>query len=440
VAFLSLKGKALTRLQAAIVAVVVVVVVVAAVAYYYTTLPAPSPAPTPTPAPSPAPSPAPAPAPTPTKEYILVGASIPLSGGLAYNGEEEKAGLEMAIEDINAKGGVYVATLGKRLPIKLIYYDDGTDPTKSKSNAERLVTVDGVDFLVGDFGTTQVFAVATVAEQYQVPYIPIGTGSIIYEQKKYNWTFIPFHTEWTVLEPIFKLLSELPSDVRPTKIAIWQEDTTIGADNAAAVKYWVEKYSPMFTIVLHEKYTPRQADYSSLILKTKEARAEIVFAVPTVTDAVTLIRQSKELGFFPKLFAFQRAAEPADFWKLLGEDAQGVIAGVPGHPKLPIKKTQEVVEKYRSKYGKEPGLVVCPAYAIIEILAAAIEKAGTLDRNKVREALCTLELDTVIGHVKFNGPGHATVEVIAYQWQNGKQEIVYPPKYATAKPIFRSAP
>jgi len=429
--------KAITKLQAAVIAVVVIVVVAAAVAYYYMTLPAPAP-PAPVPAPiTPAPAP---PAPAPTKEYILVGASIPLSGGLAYQGEEEKAGLEMAIEDINAKGGVYVAALGRKLPIKLIYYDGGTDPAKSKSNAERLISIDRVDFLVGDFGTPQVFAVATVAEQYRVPYIPIGTGSIIYERLRYNWTFIPFHTEWIVLGPIFKLLSELPPDVRLTKIAIWQEDTVLGADNAAAVMYWVERYKPLFTIVFHEKYTPKQPDYSSLILKTKEVGAEVVFAVPTTTDAVTLIKQSRELGFFPKLFAFQRAAEPADFWKLLGEDAQGVIAGVPGHPKLPFKKTQEVVEKYRSKYGKEPGLVVCPAYAIIEILAAAIEKAGTLDRDVVREVLCALELDTVIGRVKFKGPGHADVEVIAFQWQDGKQEIVYPEKYATAKLIFRPTP
>jgi len=402
----------ITKMQTVIiVAIIVIATIIGAVGYYYLTQ-------------------------KPEKEYIVVGASLTLSGGLAFHGENQKAAFEFAIEDINAEGGVYVKDLGRKLPIKFIYYDDGTDPTKAKSNAEKLISVDGADFLVGDWGTPQCFATATVAEENHVVYIPVGTASFVYEKNNYDWTFIPFHTEISNKEGIFKLLSELPSDIRPSRLAIWEEDTVLGADNAAGVLHWVEHYSPLFTVVYHEKYTPGQTDYSSLILKTKEADAEVVFGVPTTTDAVTLIKQSRELGFFPKLFWFDRAAEPTEYWDLLGEDAAGCGAGLSGHPLVPIPKNLEITERYRQKYGKEPAAGLSCSYAIFQVLVAAIEKAGTLNGETVRETLCTLEVDTVIGRIKFNGPGHAELDVTVFQWQNGKQEVIYPPQFATAEFLY----
>lgn len=404
--------KGITKIQAIVIAAILIIaVVVGVVSYYYFFKPA-------------------------EREYIIVGASIPLAGGLAYHGETQKAGFEFAIEDINAQGGIYVKDLGKKLPIKFIYYDDGTDPTKAKTNAERLISVDNVDFLVGGWGTPQCFAIATVAEENNIVYIPVGTASTVYERNHYNWTFIPFHTEITNKEGIFKLLSELPDDIRPSKVAIWEEDTVLGADHAAGVVYWVDHYAPMFTIVFRQKFTPGQTDYSSLILATKEADPEVVFAMATTTDAVTLIRQSGDLGFFPKLFWFDRAAEPVEFWNLLEQAAAGCGAGLAGNPLTPIPKNLEITQRYREKFGKDPSAGLSCSYAIFQVLAAAIEKAGTLDSNKVREALCTLEVDTVIGTVKFNGPGHADLDVITFQWQNGKQEIIYPTQYATADFLY----
>ena len=134
-----------------------------------------------------------------------------------------------------------------------------------------------------------------------------------------------------------------------------------------------------------------------------------------------------------------------EFWNLLGVlGAQGVIGSFTGHPLLNISKNLELTNRYKAKYGETPGVNVPSGYAAVQVLAAAIEKAGTLDQNKVRETLCTIEVDTVVGKLKFAGPGHcdplvrsgAYLEQIVFQWQNGKQEIVWPPKYATATFIY----
>jgi branched-chain amino acid transport system substrate-binding protein len=406
---------AITKLQAAIIALIIIVAAVAGAIYYFVVLLAPK------------------------KEAIKLGFSMPLSGAQAYNGEMVKRGYEFAIEDINKAGGVYVAEYGRKLKIEYVYYDDESDPTKAKTNAEKLITVDKVDFLLGPFSTPVVFAVATVAEQYEVVHVATGSGSLTFEQNKYNWTFLPFHSELHNALTIFKCLNEtLPSGEH--KIALWWEDTTLGATFSKAIKDTITQFTGRFTIVFEQKYTPGQASYATMILQTKEAAPDMVFAVPSTTDAVTLLRESKELGFFPKVVYFQRAAEPYAFWNLVGPDAQGVLQPFTGHPLLPIPRNLNLTERYRNKYGEMPGVNVPSGYAAVEVLVAAIEKAGTLDKYKVRAVLSNLEVDTVVGKIKFAGPGHsdplvrpgAYLEQIVFQWQHGGQAIIWPSKYATS--------
>ena len=407
-----LNRKALTKIQAVVIAIIIIVAVVGAVGYYLLTPKAPA------------------------KEYIVLGASICLSGPLGHLGETEKAGYEFAIEDINAQGGIYVKEYGRRIPVKLVVYDDESDPTKAKANAEKLLTVDRVDFLLTSWGTPMVLAAATVAEAHKVPIVGPGSASTVYEKKGFKYAFIVFHTEYKAIPNYFEMFEKvLPADKRPYKVAIWQEDTILGKDYATAVAESVKKF-PGYKVVLHEVYTPRSTDYSTMILKTKEANPDIIFSVPTTTDAIVLLRQSKDLGFSPKLFNLNRACEPYEFWESLGEDAQATVAHMTGHPLLPIPKNLELTERYKKKFGTMPSTGLPAAYAAVQVLAAAIEKAGSLDKEKVREALSNISVDTVIGKVTFKGPGHAEVPIVIMQWQNGKQEIIWPEEFATAKLMY----
>ncbi|MEM3629602.1 MAG: amino acid ABC transporter substrate-binding protein, partial [Candidatus Bathyarchaeia archaeon] len=351
---------AITKLQAVIIAVIIIVAAVAGVVYYYyATLY------------------------VPVKEEIVLGFSMPLSGAHAYNGEMVKRGYEFAIEDINNAGGIYVKEFGRRLKIRYVYYDDESDPTKAKTNAERLITVDKVDFLLGPFATPICFSVATVAEDYKIVHVTTGIGSIPCETNNYNWTFIPFHTELHNGLTIMTFLNETVPGEGPYKIALWVEDTTLGAFYAQGIEGAVSQFATKFTVVLKEKYTPGQVSYSTMILKTKEANPDMVFGIPSATDAVTLIRECKDLGLSPKVIYFQRASEPPQFWSLLGADAQAVIGSFTGHPYLNISKNVELTNRYQAKYGEVPGVNVPSGYAAVQVLAAAIEKAGTLDQNTV---------------------------------------------------------
>ncbi len=364
-------------------------------------------------------------------ESILIGASLPLSGSLAFLGETEKIGYEFGFADINDDGGIYIEEFDSNIPIDFKYYDDESDPTKSKSNAEKLITVDKVDFMLGSWGTPVVLGVGTAVEAHNHLLVTPGSASFAWEDQNYNRTFIVFHTSINETRPAFILFEEMDPATRPTKMAIWAEDTKIGETLAEWANKNAEWAGPQYEIVYEEIYTPGQVDYSAMILKTKEADPEVVFAVPTTPDGVTLIRQSEELGFSPKLYWFQRAGEPGEFWDLLGEDAEAMAAAMAGHPLLPIAGNLELTERYQNEYGKMPSAGLPVSYACVQVLAEAIEQAGTLDRDKVRDVLLTLEMDTVIGKVIFSGPCHALIEPLVFQWQNGEQVIVWPEKYAT---------
>lgn len=401
-------GKAaLTKTTAVLIAVIVIVALIVGVSVYYFAI-------------------------RPEEEYIHVGASIALSGVHGFNGEQMKAGYEFAIEDINNEGGIYVKDLGRKLPVKFTYYDDESDSTKAKTNAERLITIDKVDFLLGSFGTPNAVAIATVAEEHETIHIASASAVTIFEKQHFNWTFLPFNKDHDYVEAVFTLLNEKVTG--PIKIALWEEDTTLGTEFATDVLELATKYSTKYTIVFHDKYTPGQLDYSTMILRTKETNPDVVFAIPSTADGITLIRQSKEVGLSPKLWYVQRAADTIEFWQ--GTQAQGAIQAESGTTGLPFTKNQEIVQRYQQKFGKPPSVVVLYGYTNFLTLVTAIEKAGSLDKYKVRDALCTLEIDAPIGKITFNGPGHAYVRPLITQWQDGTKKIVWPADLANANFLY----
>jgi branched-chain amino acid transport system substrate-binding protein len=167
-----------------------------------------------------------------------------------------------------------------------------------------------------------------------------------------------------------------------------------------------------------------------------EANPDVVFAIPSPADGVTFVRQSKELGLKVKLLFLERASAATQLWELLGKDTEGLINVQNWCWNLPTPGNKELVERYRKEKNVLPSSVLGPAYAAVQVLAKAIENAGTLDREKVRDALTKIHVDTVIGPVSFLPDGRIAAVMNVLQWQNGSQVIVYPPEYASGKFIY----
>jgi branched-chain amino acid transport system substrate-binding protein len=366
-------------------------------------------------------------------QAVKLGAVVPLTGRYGPGGAQVRAGYEIAVEQINAAGGVAVA--GKKVPLELVLLDDESDATKTVSRLETLAA-QGVVVYLGGFGSDLHAAAASVAEKNKIPYLGIAFALNKIHQQGFKYLFSPFWKSPDIGKHTQGLLSLIPAAERPKTVAIFQEKTDWGQEMAAA---WIEAGKGAgYQVVVHAEYAPGSKDYSELILKAKAANADAVFAIPTPPDGMTMVRQMKELGYAPKMNVMIRASDSPPWTKNLGKDGDWTVLAAGWHHAMKAPGVNELNAAHEKKFGRPSDPIVGPAYACVQIVAAAISKAGG-DREKVRDAVAATDMTTVIGPVKFRPDGTGIVQAAFAQWQNGKQELIWPKEFATA-PLAYPAP
>ncbi len=367
-------------------------------------------------------------------QTIKVGAVVPITGRYGAGGAQVRAGYEIAVEQLNAAGGVTVG--GKKMPLELILLDDESDATKTVSRLETLAA-QGVVAYLGGFGSDLHAAAASVAEKNRVPYLGVAFALNKIHQQGFRYLFSPFWKSPDIGQATQGLLALIPAGERPKSVAIFQEKTDWGREMATA---WTEAGKGAgYQVVLNGEYAPGAKDFSDVILKAKSAKADAVFALPTPPDGMTMIKQMKELDYTPKLALFIRAPDAVVWSKNLGKDGDYMVLAAGWHHAMKGTGVKELNDAHEKKYGRPADPITGPAYACVQILAAAVTRAGSLDRDKVRDAIAATNMTTVIGPVKFRPDGTGIVQQALLQWINGKQELVWPKESATA-PLAYPAP
>ena len=368
-------------------------------------------------------------------QSIKLGAVVPLTGRYGSGGAQVRAGYEIAVEHVNAAGGVTVG--GKKMPLELVLLDDESDATKTVSRLETLAA-QGVVVYLGGFGSDLHAAASSVAEKNRVPYLGVAFALNKVHQQGFRYLFSPFWKSPDIGQQLPGLLASLPAAERVKTVAIFQEKTDWGREMAAA---WNEAgRAAGYQVVVNGEYAPGAKDFSDLILKAKAANADAVFALPTPPDGVAIVKQMKELGYTPKLTIFVRAPDPPVWSRNLGKDGDYVVI-VPGwHHAVKAPGVKELNDAHVKKIGRPADPIAGPAYACIQIAAAAVGRAGSLDREKVRDAIAATSMPTVVGSVKFRHDGTGVVQSVFLQWLNGKQELVWPKESATAPFAYPAPP
>ena len=367
-------------------------------------------------------------------QSIKVGAVVPLTGRYGPGGAQIRAGYEIAVEQINAAGGVIVA--GKKIPLELLVLDDESDATKTVARLETLASQSVVAYL-GGFGSDLHAAAASVAEKNRIAYLGVAFALNRIHQQGFRYLFSPFWKSPDIGRHMPGLLGLIPAGERPRTVAIFQEKTDWGQEMTVA---WLEAgKSAGYQVVAQSEYAPGAKDFSDLILKAKTANADAVFALPTPPDGMTMIKQMKELDYNPKLIMMIRAADSPPWTKNLGKDGDYTLLAAGWHHAVKAPGVKELNDAHEKKLGRPSDPIVGPAYACVQILAAAISRAGSTDREKIRDAIAATDMVTVIGPVKFRPDGTGIVQAAFAQWQHGKQELVWPKEYATA-PLAYPAP
>jgi branched-chain amino acid transport system substrate-binding protein len=361
-------------------------------------------------------------------QTVKVGAVVPLTGRYAALGSQVKTGYEIAVQHINAAGGVSVG--GKKMQIELTLLDDESDPTKTVARLETLAT-QGVAAYLGGAGSDLHAAASSIGDKNKVPYLGVAFAFHGIHKQGLRYLFSPFPKSPDLTKETFVFLDAMiPAAQRPRKIALFLERTDWGKEMGSGWESLAKKHG--YQIVASGEYAPGSKDFSDLILKAKSASAEVVLALPSPPDGMTIVKQMKELDLNAKVNLFIRAADPPVWSKNLSKDGDYVLLSPGWHFAARYPRVAELNEAHQKLLNRPSDPLVGPAYACLQILADAAARAKTLDRDKLRDAVAATKMTTVVGPVRFRADGTGEVKVFFQQWLKGKQELVWPKEFATA--------
>lgn len=371
---------------------------------------------------------------------IILGAALPMTGGQSREGGYFKKGYELAIKEINAGGGVLLKEFGKRIPVKIILYDDKSDNTTSVQLYEKLVTEDRVHALLGGYGTPLITAHTIVPEKYRVPYINGGgaTGAIYQRGMKYVFgTLSSIEKLAHTLMDWISAQQDAGSLKKPLRIALMGENTSHGKEFRQGVLDKSKGASARFQVVMDEPFELNLKDADPLLQKLKAAKADIFLADARIADYTTIHRRYTEMRLYHQIVSYgprgtEKAARDA-----LGAASDYIVSCNWWHKDIPSAPAKAFAEKYASTYNEPAEWFPALAYETARVLAKAMEDAGSLDKAKIRNALAKMDMKNslVVGQrVWFKPNGQIDNDYVMMQnLPGGKVALIYPKEIATTK-------
>ncbi len=380
------------------------------------------------------------------QDTLKIGAPQPMTGPDAPFGDKFKKAYSMAVEEINAKGGVN----GKK--IEVVIEDHQAKNPLAATVAEKLITQGQVLVLTGGRASGQAMEIASVAQRLKTPYMIDHPSADAITAKDFDWVFRNNPTGSIYPEAFKKFVSEVPGAM-PKNVAVVYDNSLFGKTIGNAVMNFLK--SKNVPILNDEAYAVNTLDFKPIMTKVKANNPDylLMIAVST-TDAILMTRHAKEIGITPRAFVgFGGGFGVEDYAKQLGALAENVFSSAAwsGNPNDPL--TKAFYKAFQDKYKIHPHEHEVEGYAAICILADALKRAkltGNLeaDRAAIRDALLATDMTTVFGKVKFGsyaGPlgdkyvnqnVNSPEQVVFAQWRKGELLNVWPKANAETDYVF----
>ncbi len=336
---------------------------------------------------------------------VLIAVAGPMTGQYASFGEQFRRGAEMAVADLNEKGGV----LGEQ--VKLTIGDDACDPKQAVAVANKFVS-DGVQFVAGHFCSGSSIPASKVYEEENIVQIsPGSTNPKLTEEGGPNvFRVCGRDDQQGVVAGDY-----LADNFGDKKIAVLHDKTAYGKGLADETKKQLNNRG--VTEAMYEAYTAGEKDYSALVSKMKGGSIDVFYLGGYHTEAGLMVRQAREQGYDVQLVSGD-ALVTDEFWKITGDAGAGTLMTFSPDPRKNAM-AEPVVKKFRDS-GYEPEGYTLYTYGAIQAWADAVAKGGSTDTDKVIEALKSNEFDTVLGKIGFDDKGDVTAPgYVFYVWQDG---------------------
>jgi branched-chain amino acid transport system substrate-binding protein len=375
-------------------------------------------------------------------DTILFGAPVSLTGSLTKEGHLTQEGYEIWKNYINAHGGLKVG--GKTYKVDIKYYDDESKNDTSAQLAERLIDQDHVNFLLGPYGSGTSFTVAGIAERKKMPMVEgNGAAERIFNQG-FKYTFGVLSPARRYLEGILALgKTQKPA---AQTVAITAASDAFSQEVAQGAAAWAGANG--MKVVYNNKYPDTATDVSSVISALKQTNPDIILNAGHLQDALLVQKGLREQNVMAKIYGYSVGPDTPDFATSLGGDANDVMGGAqwsesvkyhgePGFYRTAPEYAKAIEDTYHhhADYHNAESTAACLAFQY------AIQRAGSLDSEKVRDALAKLDVTTFYGIIKFDSRGlNVYKPMVVNQIQKGRLLTVWPTGLAAAKAVYPAPP
>jgi len=373
-------------------------------------------------------------------DTIILGAAVSLTGKYSSNGVHTQNGYNMAVERINSKGGVKVG--GKTYKFDIIYYDDESNPKRAAQLAERLISQDGVEFMLGPYSSGLTKAMAPVTEKYGVPMVEANGASRSLFTKGYKYLFAVLAPANLYLDVAIRTAVELNGG-KGVNIAMAFEQDAFSQDVRLGIVDAAEDTGSK--IVIDDKLPKELNDMAATLAKVKAVKPDVLVVSGHTKGALTAIRQIAEMKVDVPMLAMTHC-DAAKLSKQHGKNAQYALCASQWHKTLTYKdkwfKDGMTYDKdFNKMFGYAPPYQAAESSAALLVFKDAFERANSFDQKKVRDALAATDMQTFYGNIKF-APGGQNVskpmvlfQVICDSSGKCENKVVAPLKWASAKLI-----
>ena len=361
------------------------------------------------------------------EDVIRFGAPLPLTGPLAPEAVKQQQGYDLWAEQANKAGGISVG--GKKYKVEIVYTDYQSNTPRAVQTTEQMITQDNVNFLFAPFGSGATKAVSSVSEKYKVPLIaPTASSAQVYDQG-YKYLFGTFTPNDTLTTPLTEIIKAKAPEVK--KVAILARNDLF----PLAIAQEMEKSAKAngFEVVYFEKYAINTLDHSATLSQMKSLAPQWIFVTGYTNDLLLVRKQMVDQQIKAPVVTMIAGPAYPDFIEAAGQSAENLSSAAWWHPaeqyagKDIFGSTSNFVKLFRDKYKSEPDYAQASAAVCGAIFQMAIERAGSLDRDKVRDELAKFDTVTFFGPVKFGSNGQInSLEPPVFQIQGAKPVVLSP--------------
>jgi len=376
---------------------------------------------------------------------VRIGVLTPLTGPAAYFGEGQKAMAELMAKKINEEGGI--RSLGGA-KVRVIVADTEGKPEVGKIQAERLIVEEKVHLIIGALHSGVTSAASIEAERYGIPWICETSSHPDLTRRGFKWFFRIWGHDEIFAKEYFLLLRWLQekTGIKINTIAFIAEETLFAVGVAHAwEKYNLDPNLGGYKVVANIRHPSGVSDLTSEALTLKAANPDVVFMVNTpIPDAILWTKTLKQVGFFPKALMTTGGFTFPAYLEAVGMDGEYIIGrGGWSLDLTSVKpKAKEVYEWYTRETGKDMHIYVMTMHAAMVLVRDVLERAGSVEPEKIRQALIETDLsgDEIMNPwkgIKFDGTGQNIYPIdLMVQVIDGKFRMIWPSGFQAVEPIF----